>query len=98
MKEPQAQCRREHSGSGGESGELEIAQVDNGGTLPDSADHARGIDALKQRAQIGVLRGIFTHHGVLDGEANLGIDQTADHVEAGFLIGAEIGFVLDVER
>ena len=93
-----AKARGEHARAGGEAGQIEIAQMYDSGPLANAADDAGGGHTTQQAGQVGVILRILADNRVLDGFADFGVDQAADGVETGFAIGAEIGFVLDVDR
>jgi hypothetical protein len=90
------EARSEHAGAGGEAVQFEIAQMNDGGALADAADDATGGHAAQQAREVRIVFRILTDDGVLDGLADFGVHQTADGVQSGFAIGAEISFVFDV--
>src|SRR2546421_346554 len=70
-----AETRGQAAGAGGKAGQLEVAHVADGRALADSADHFTSVNPPQQAVQIFVLGGVVTHYGVLDADADFGIDQ-----------------------
>src|SRR5207248_6464155 len=65
----------------GETGQAEVAQVDDGRALADAADDVAAIDQLDQLGEEGVLLGILTHDRVLDAGHQAVVDQTLDRLD-----------------